>query len=229
MQRKSSNLARVPASSRPALPSRQGSALPPRAGLTFVELTIAMLITGIIAAAVAAFTVSTATAWRETEASQTAENMSHIACARMNNMVHEALMLGAVRPGDVDNPASTAPAAVMMWSFDGNGDGQIQTSEITLIEFDRAAGRLNLRSKRAPQEDATWTPAQFNNPSAIDVFRDRANTTRMGSRLTGVAFTVRYKSTNERPRLEYVYRTSVSGRAEKFFGSASLRSAVQPR
>jgi len=199
-----------------------------RRGLSYPELCLGLAITAIVGAAIASFTFATAQAWRNTEAGISAETLTHVATARLNDIVHGARLLGACRGGSLDTPG-LAPAGVLLWTRDSNGDGQIQTSEITLIGHDPVKKQLYIHTQPAPKIDITWSYAAFTLPTAIDSFAAKGNRQPIASHVDGAAMSVTFDPASaDRPRLNYQLKTTVQGKVERFNGAVTMRAPVSP-
>lgn len=203
---------------------RERRASAPR-GLTLVELSVGLAITAIIGVAVCSFTFAAGTAWRGHEAGMTVEQLANLTSVRINSLVQTSGLFGAWSAGDLDDPDQTPRASVMIWTRDRNADGQIQTSEISLLEFDPSTGHLNCWAKPEPKIDETWTYAAFTAATAFDLMKTRSNRRALVSGVSGAAFSVSAgPGANGRPTLSYQFRSAVAGQVESFGGAAAIRA-----
>src|SRR5687768_10765159 len=106
-----------------------------RAGLTFVELVIGMMVTALVAAAVAAVLTAVSQGWQNSREIETQTSMSSQGMTRLNRTLRNVRQIGAVRAGAITGSPGQ-PAAALLWRGDFNEDGDIQFSELALLEHD---------------------------------------------------------------------------------------------
>jgi hypothetical protein len=201
-----------------------------RAGFTFVELCLGLLVTTLVLGALASFTLAMASAWKHAEQSQSLAVRGQATSMRVAEMLHRARLVGPVRAGALDNPVSSA--AVLFWAEDTNSDRLIQGSEVRMIEHDIANSRLVLYSGTAA-ETATWSYATvFSDPGVLDVFKSGHTPTPLANGIDGALFEVAGTgSTTSNPSLSYALklrRESATG-AERLaiqYGTATLRAPL---
>jgi Tfp pilus assembly protein PilW len=110
--------------------------------MTLVELVIGMLITALVAAAVAAMLMAVSRGWANSQDIDTQSTITSQAMLRINKIMRDSRQIGAFRAGGLTgSPAH--PAAVLIWRSDLNGDNKIQFSELGLIEHEPNGDALN--------------------------------------------------------------------------------------
>jgi hypothetical protein len=202
-----------------------------RAGFTFVELCLGLLVTTLVLGALASFTLAMASAWKHAEQSQSLHLRGQQTVLRLAEMLHRAKLLGPVRAGGLDDPATGA--AVIFWSDDANRDGLIQGSEVRMIEHDIAASKLVLYSGTA-SETATWSYSSvFNNSAVLDEFKTNREPTALASNVHGAVFEASNTgSANSNPSLSFALKLrhdgteSTAQRLAIQYGTATLRAPL---
>jgi Tfp pilus assembly protein PilW len=128
---------------------------PLRRAFTFVELVIGMLVTSIVLSALAVFTFGVSDNWTQSDSSQSAFLRQTMAVERLRHMLREAQLTETnPTPGSLNN--STTPAACMLWT-DANGDGHIQYSELSMLQYIPATQKLVIWSIPATSSNASQT------------------------------------------------------------------------
>jgi len=111
-------------------------------GFTLVELLVALIVTGIVLAAVATLAFAVGAANDETDDSSQKQAQVRYATLRISELIrHCKLICGT--PGD----------DLAVWRADDNGDGQININELVYIE--RGTGRDYLRLCEFPSSDTS--------------------------------------------------------------------------
>jgi hypothetical protein len=203
-----------------------------RSGLTFVELMLGLSITALVMGAVAAFVTAAGTHWRSSEPGQSVHLAQGQVTVRLQHIVRDSRLIGATRSGSLDS--SGAAAALLLWRADSNEDGQIQLSEIALIEHDRTQAALLVYELRLPAEmssaersarDHTVSYDAIAEPSAPEAFRSIEHVTPvpLARGISGARFHVHSAGRNQRPALEFALRVNRGGSDGIEYGSATMR------
>src|SRR5438552_3558746 len=96
-----------------------------RQGFTLIELCLGLVVSAMIASALAAFTLAVANCWRQTDATQGAVITVNQLTLRLQNRLQDAKRLGYWTDG-----SAGSPAGMIYWVRDTNGDGQMQYTEL---------------------------------------------------------------------------------------------------
>jgi hypothetical protein len=221
-------------------PSRRGALRCRRAAFTLMELIMGMIITGLVMAAIAALLSAVAMGWEQSGKSQTSSIHRVQTHARIQRILKGIKQLGAIRSGSING--NSAPAAVMIWKSDDNGDGKAQISELALLVHEGAVGTADgYLSFNDVQYPSYWTAAQRtaadNTPpivteadvykdSSIDTFRSMGyvHKTLVASNLVGVVFTRTDGVDITRPWLDYVLKFDKENDVHVEYGTTSVRT-----
>ena len=198
-----------------------------------MELMLGMIVTSLIMAAIAGLMTAVSRGWTATssiEASSNAVCQSHL---RLQKLLRASRQIGCTRTGSLDGTA-LIPAAVMLWTGDTNLDGEVQISEVALVQHDTSADTLKLYAVAWP---SSWTAVEKSaadtvlddddiyGSTAPELFKLISHVT--GStfinNVTGATFTRRDSYGTVRPSLEYVLKIERGGQTETEYGTATLR------
>ncbi len=204
-------------------------------GFTSVELMIGITITTMVMGAVTAVSFAVSRAWSHQRDSQSSQITGTLATLRIQDVVRKAKRIGTVREGSLDGDAP-APAAMIFWAGDDNGDGIIQFSEVALLEHaDGESGTIRLHRVRFPsgwtqekidEENFICTTESLDTASAPEDFKEWLHVEGIDlvRQVTGARFHVQGReSGTQRPMLEFIIATSNGGRTELEYGCAALR------
>ena len=213
------------------------SSVPIRRGFTAAELSIAMLVVGLVAAAAAALILAVSQGWTHAERGATAQVTVSRACLNVEQVMRGARMIGRWRDGTL-NDCGSPTANVIVWREDMNGDGKVQFEEVAVIEFDGPNLRLVLYKAEFPNA-ATRAAANttfasrdaLNESDAIDQFKASSYTVAMpltrNGEVTGAWFNVvAANNKGSRPSFEFALKFDVGGQTTMQYGTATLRSPV---
>ena len=225
--------------------------------MTLVELSIGLLVTSIVLAALSALWYAVARTWTQNTGSQgTALTAAH-ANGRMEQLVRESKYLIQYRRGSLNPKTSTQTAQVLFWKYDGwnpyalrgnedkvsdaRPDGAAQMAELALLEHDPETRRLYLyqalpadkmsldQGTRAGMV-ATWT--ELTASDMLETFKkyDFVQRQVFCEAVDGALFNIPSWDRNARPGVEYTLRL-VRGRDHSVsYGLASLRGpTTRPR
>ncbi|HWP41145.1 MAG TPA: hypothetical protein VNL70_09485 [Tepidisphaeraceae bacterium] len=175
-----------------------------RSGFTFVELCLGLVITSLVMSALAAFTLAMSSAWRQAEQTQSATIIANQVSAVLQEQVRQARLLGAWRAGSISGSGESA--AVMLWKEAADGDGIIQDSELSLIEFDPTGHRLMIYP--AGQGSGANVPySTFTSTAVIDSFKAGRTARPMARGIWGASFKVSGTGgVGQVPRLQFALR-----------------------
>jgi prepilin-type N-terminal cleavage/methylation domain-containing protein len=101
-------------------------------GFTLVELMVGIVVTTMVLSAMTFFLFGVGDIWHETDAGQSVYLAANRATDRIDRLVRGAKLLDP----DFTPGTGPTPAACMIWAADNNGDGQIQLSEMALLQYD---------------------------------------------------------------------------------------------
>jgi Tfp pilus assembly protein PilW len=210
-----------------------------RAGLTFVELMIGLVITSMVAAAVGAVMVSTGQGWTASQTSQQNSALTSQSILRIQKILRSAKQIGTTRTGSISsNPAQTA--AVMLWKGDVNSDGKIQFSELAMIEhhYDSAdadnctilywdvsfPSAWTTAAKQAA--DSTMADNCIYDANVIETFKTMANvhSTVSATNVINAQFKRIDSSSKVRPLFEYAFKFQRDGVTTIKYGTTTLRT-----
>jgi hypothetical protein len=216
----------------------------PRRGFTLFELMLGMLVTSLVIGASAALLSAVAQGWTQSEAAGNSTNRVAMTHIRLQRILRAAKQLGAWRAGSIEG---TGSASLLIWKGDANLDGRVQFSEVALLEFDPADGKLRYYEVNYP---TAWTDAQKTaadtpnladdeiydrngQPDPIVAFKgadyvpppDQATVVAKG--ISGAEFHKYDSTSTTRPRFEYLLNfTSSDGSIETEYGAVSSRTAA---
>lgn len=149
-----------------------------RAGLTFAELVAALAVTGLIAMAVAAFSMAASTGWTASNRSAALGSTASRSAAQIEAIVRSCHAIAQTKSPD----GSDASSYAFLWrddTFGGTADGAAQAGEMLLVEYDPATQAVWLYQ---PRDEADLSPADRSaaatsnwgdlaSPEAVDFFR----------------------------------------------------------
>ena len=201
----------------------------PRQGMTLPELCLGLLVTGLVLAAMSSFVMAVASHWRASDGSQEVMITANQAAARIDAIVKTAKQLGACSNGSL-SPTSPHSAAVLIWSADtsgGRADGKIQTSELLLVQHDRATNAIVLYRPNpalGSYVQRQWMNSEFVNTAKISEFRAMATAEPRVPGVTGASFYVHnIGSTQVNPMLDYRLLLGQAKRPQTIYGASTLR------
>src|SRR5580700_11331289 len=101
-------------------------------GFTFVELCFGLVITALVMAALATFSLAMSTAWQNAGSSQAILLAANQDVRLLDAKIRPCGLTGGWQPGSLDGTASK-PAAVLLWTADTDKSSTVNYSEIMLI------------------------------------------------------------------------------------------------
>ena len=208
----------------------------PRAAMTLVELSMGLVVTSMVMAALASFWFAVARTWNSSSA-QSASLGGNLAAIRMENAIRQAKYLIQYRAGSVDGAASPT-ARLFYWAADNwpsARDEAPQLAELALIEHDAVGKRLYLyqaipwASMSTDQRNRaggvpSWT--ELSQTGTADTFKtyDFVTKTVFAEGVAGAMFYVPPESSTTRQMLEHAITTQRGNQNSVEYGTASLRS-----
>jgi prepilin-type N-terminal cleavage/methylation domain-containing protein len=205
-----------------------------RRGFTFLELSIGMVVTAMVLAALAAFSLATASTWNSGQTTNTDGSktiaaipvIGTLACVRLDNEFSSAYLTGGYYPGTLTS-SSGQQASILLWKKDTTNTGTIDTSEIYLIEYDATNHVIN-----------KWSPSGTSTPVAYDDFKLASYITEykktalkepLARNVDGMQLYVQTPtSLTQLPLVEYRLYFSRAGRNQTRYGAICLRSPTKP-
>ncbi|WP_428939948.1 PulJ/GspJ family protein [Fontivita pretiosa] len=205
-----------------------------RHGFTFVELCLGLVITSLVMSALAAFALAMSSAWKQAEQTQSATVIANQVSAVLQDQIRQARLLGAWRAGSINGSGENA--AVMLWKEAAGGDGIIQDTELSLIEFDPTGHRL-LIYPAGQGSGLNIQYSAFTTTAVIDNFKVGRTARPLARGIWGASFKVSGTGSGQVPRLQFALRivpeqrddngsVSPDGRARPLiqYGQATLRA-----
>ncbi len=223
-----------------------------RSGFTVLELSIGLVITAMILAAVAAIVSAAGQGWSEQNVSQSTQMQANQVYARLQKVLAAAKYVAQVTPGSVDG--SGVAASLFFWRSDDYPDGATmdgtpQVGEMALIQQDSATKTLWLYqaipySQMTPTQltaaGLTMTWAQMTDPTAPGTFIKLSfvkaqviggpgyTSTGSGLKVVGTQLSVNGLSgTNQLPVIEFSLGFSKDGESLTLYGSSTLRGPTK--
>jgi Tfp pilus assembly protein FimT len=200
-----------------------------RPGFTLVELCIGMVITAFIMAALAAFSLATATAWdngitTNVNGGKTISSISMmgtLAAARLQNEIGPAQCIGGYFAGALTN-STGQQSSVLIWTSDSNIDGYVNANEAELLEYDATAHTIyKYTSTSVAQVDYTV----FGTSNYIATFKSIASKTPLARNIDGMQIYVQTPtSLHQFPLVEYELYFNRGGYQQTRYGAVCVRS-----
>jgi type II secretory pathway pseudopilin PulG len=198
-------------------------------GFTFVELCFGLVITALVMAALATFSLAMSTAWQNAGSSE-----SILLCANQNVRLLDAkirpcALTGAWQPGSLDGSES-APASVLLWTADTNNSSTINYSEIMLIQHDPQTQQIKLYQAPVPltTPDLVYSYSTvFSQASFIDTFKEGLTPTILCNNVIGAQFYVgTATSATSNPFVEFALTIKSGNQTQVVYGDATLRAPL---
>jgi prepilin-type N-terminal cleavage/methylation domain-containing protein len=204
-----------------------------RRGLTLIELSIGMLITSMVAGAASAFMLAVSKSWQNGQLSQSAQAINMQAMTALQNELRSAKAIGAYRPGALLGGLSlVSPSSLILWKDDTNGDGQVQFSELEMIEYNPSNQTIYKYVPNPPllglDPAVAWNA--MTNTLVLTTFKLTTNQQIMSRHVDGVHFYLwTAASAAQAPTLEFqLYFKPDADHEQVQYGSASLRAPLTP-
>src|SRR4051794_4614443 len=168
-------------------------------GFTFIELSIGLVITAMVALAAASFAIAMSTAWQRSTTAEASMLSGHQITTRIQQILRSVRYLGACRLGSLSTSGGTTEAAILIWRADDvTVDGKVQTSEMQLLRYEhddqdgQGSDAIKLyspwRTNPAGFTDATWTPTDFADVNKIAAFQAKCKSVVVARAVHGATF-----------------------------------------
>ena len=225
--------------------------------MTLVELSIGLLVTSIILAALSALWYAVARTWSQNTGSQGTTLTAAHANGRIEQIVRHSKYVVQYRRGSLQPSSSTLTAQVLFWKYDGwnpyalrgdedketeaRPDGAAQMAELALLEHDPESRRLylyqalpakimSLDQRTRAAIVAAW--AELTASDMPDTFKkyDFVQRQVFCEAVDGASFNVPSWGRTARPAIEYTLRLARGRDHSVSYGLASLRGpTTRPR
>lgn len=211
-----------------------------RAGFTLMELTMGMMITGLVMAATAGLMTAVGQGWQQSESADSNASAASQVHLRLQRILKGARQIGYYRAGSISGAAGFN-AAVLFWKDDVNQDGKLQNAELAVIGFQdggdpQDAQTLRLyqivKSSVQPDVNAEVDPTDYYKKLYDGAFftqfmgRPDVAYTVISAGVTAAEFYKSDASTTVRPEFHYVLKLRRGGGTETEYGTAAERVAT---
>jgi prepilin-type N-terminal cleavage/methylation domain-containing protein len=209
------------------MPNRRTHLRRPRPGFTLVELMVGIVVTSLVLSAMSFFLFGVGDIWHQTDAGQSIYLAANRATDRIDRLVRGAKLLDP----DFTPGTGATPAACMIWAADNNGDGEIQLSEMVLLQYDPITQTLfqyAIPASVTPNPDTTsvtlLSPAAFIATAGVVA-------TPIVHNVTACTFNVVPADliTANAPILEVVMTVSDGRSSTTVYSTAAVRAAREPQ
>jgi type II secretory pathway pseudopilin PulG len=198
-------------------------------GFTFVELCFGLVITALVMAGLASFSLAMSTAWQNAGFSEALLLAANQDVRLLDAKIRPCALTGGWQAGSLDGTA-TEPAAVLLWTGDTNSSGTVNYSEIMLIAHDPLTQQIKLYQSPAPLTgpDAVYSYANvFSEASFIKTFESGLTPTILFSNVIGAQFYVGpADSATARPFVEFALTVKSGNQTQVVYGDATLRAPL---
>jgi hypothetical protein len=200
-----------------------------RSAFTFVELCFGLVITALVMAAVASFSLAMSTAWQNAGSSQACLLSANQVGRLLDAKIRPCALTGGWTPGSLDGTA-TPPAAVLLWAADTNSSSTINYSEILLIQHNPQTRQLLLYQAPTPlvAPDTVYSYSNdFSQSSFISSFAQGLTPTVLCNNVIGAQFYVAPPdSTTSSPCVEFTLTVQSGNQTQVVYGNATLRAPL---
>jgi len=196
---------------------------------TFVELCFGLIITALVMAALATFSLAMSTAWQNAGSSQAILLAANQDVRLLDAKIRPCGLTGGWQAGSLDGTAQQ-PAAVLLWIADTNNSATVNYSEIMLIEHDPESQQIKMYKAPVPLTvpDVVYSYENvFSQASFIDTFKDGLTPTVLCSNVVGAQFYVGSAiSATARPFVEFALTIKSGNQTQVVYGDATLRAPL---
>lgn len=208
-----------------------------RRGMTIVELTIGLMITGMVMASLAAVWSALGDSWSSTGSSQQVVLTANQAVLRLEDAIRQSKYVCQYSTG-----TGNAGTYVLLWKSDNWAalpatapDGQPQLAELVLIEHSAADQRIyayeaisssamNTSQKTRAAGVATWSDlTAVSTPAAIKTY-DFVRKKTIAEGVSSISFNVPQMTTGAKQVIEFSLQVSRGGSSTVVYGTATLRA-----
>ena len=200
-----------------------------RRGFTFVELCFGLVITALVMAGLAAFSLAMSTAWQNAGSSEAFLLAANQDVRLLDAKIRPCVLTGGWQSGWLDG-TTAKPAAVLLWTADTNNSATVNYSEIMLIEHNPATQQILMY--QAPVHllvpDVVYSYAtDFSQASFITTFKDGLTPTVLCNNVIGAQFYVGpADSATARPFVEFALTIKSGSQTQVVYGDATLRAPL---
>jgi hypothetical protein len=196
-------------------------------GFTFVELCLGLVVTSMVLAGVASFSLAVSSAWQNAGNSQSVLLSGNHDALLLAERIRPCALTGGWVAGSVDGSSSTG-AAVLLWKSDTNSNGLINYSEILLIQHDPVKKRINLYQVSAPPVDSIYSYSNvFSKASCVSAFQSGLTPTVLCNNVSGAEFYVgSASSATAMPFVEFALTVQSGTSSQIVYGNATLHSPL---
>ena len=212
-----------------------------RHGLTVAELSIGLVITSMVMAALASTWHAVASAWAVSGGTQGAGLTASVTVSRIEQRLRASRYVFQYASGSITTTPARA-AAIFYWKADNwnaTADGVCQLGEMALIEHDATTKRLYLyepiaaASMTTIQRTAagvTATTFDMTDASSPTNFKQLSFVSRavLTEAVPAVAFNMPAQTTGGRPLIEFTLKVARPEGTLLFYGSCAQRAAARP-
>jgi len=205
------------------------------------ELSIGLVITSMVMAALASTWHAVASAWAASGGTPGAGLTASVTVSRIEQRLRASRYVFQYASGAI-NTTPAKPAAIFYWKADNwnaTADGVCQIGEMALIEHDPTAKRLYLYE---PIASASMTTAQrtaagitatafdMTDVSSPTTFKQLSFVSRavLTEAVPAVAFAMPAQTTGGRPLIEFTLKVTRPEGTLLFYGSCAQRAAAKP-
>lgn len=211
-----------------------------RRGMTVIELSMGLLVTGMVMASLAAVWSAVGQTWSNTSSSQQVSLSGNQAGLRLEDLLRQSKYICQYTTGSLDGSAST-PASVLLWKSDTwsvapatSADGKPQLGELLLIEHSvsdqkiyvyepLASSAMDASQKSRAGGVATWSDLSASTtPTAFKTY-DFVRKRTLAESVSGASLYAPAQTTNARQAMEFTLKISRSGMTSVVYGTGALR------
>ena len=182
-----------------------------------------------VLAGVASFSLAVSTAWQNAGNSQAVLLSANHDAMLLAERIRPCVLTGGWQAGSIDGSASTG-AAVLLWKGDTNPDGDVDYSEIMLIQHDPVKHQLDLYQAPVPLQIADYVCSYahvFSQAAFVSTFKGSLTPTILCSNVTGAEFYVgSTSSATSMPFVEFALTVKSGTNSQIVYGDATLRSPL---
>jgi hypothetical protein len=188
-----------------------------------------LVITALVMAALATFSLAMSTAWQNAGSSQDILLQANQDVRLLDARIRPCALTGGWQAGSLDGSTSQ-PAAVLLWTSDTNNSSTVNYSEIMLIEHDPATQQIDLYQAPVPlsvPDDVYSYSNVFSQASFISTFKEGLTPTVLCRNVVGAQFYVGpANSTTALPFVEFALTVKSGNQTQVVYGDAVLRAPL---
>lgn len=214
-----------------------------RRGMTVIELSMGLLVTGMVMASLAAVWSAVGQTWSNTTSSQQISLSGNQAALRLEDLLRQSKYVCQYTSGSLDGSASKA-ASVLLWKNDSwsvapatSADGKPQLGELLLIEHSVpdqkiyvyepiASSAMDASQKSRAGGVATWSDLSASTTPTTFKTYDFVRKKTLAESVSGASLYLPAQTTSARQGLEFTLKLSRSGTTSIVYGTGTLRGAT---